>query len=220
MRKFTLLISVVVHITAAVAIFIAPLLAVEKLPVVRSQTLFASVLQAQVLPQVPRSGSRHVRPSPHASVPLDAPDGLHPEVEVAPSDEVDLGFDRGVGDGVPDVPGGSDIGIEPPPPPPPPPLAPKPPVRVGVGVERPRKIVDVAPVYPPLAVVAKIQGDVILEAVLAEDGTVRDVRVLRSTPLLDQAAVEAVRQWRFTPTKLNGVPVPLILSVTVTFRLR
>jgi protein TonB len=63
-------------------------------------------------------------------------------------------------------------------------------------------------------------GIVILEAVIAENGTVRDVRVLRSIPLLDQAAVDAVRQWQFTPTLLNGQPVPIVMTVTVNFQLR
>jgi protein TonB len=65
-----------------------------------------------------------------------------------------------------------------------------------------------------------VQGVVILEAVIGEDGTVQNVRVLRSKPLLDDAAVEAVRQWRFTPTLLNGQPVPIVMTVTVRFDLR
>jgi protein TonB len=64
-----------------------------------------------------------------------------------------------------------------------------------------------------------VQGVVILEAVIGEDGTVQNVRVLRSKPLLDDAAVEAVRQWRFTPTLLNGQPVPVVMTVTVAFTL-
>jgi protein TonB len=61
---------------------------------------------------------------------------------------------------------------------------------------------------------------VVLEAVIGEDGRVRDVRVVRPVALLDQAAVEAVRQWRFTPTLLNGQPVPVIMNVTVGFHLK
>jgi len=60
---------------------------------------------------------------------------------------------------------------------------------------------------------------VILEALIAEDGSVRDVKIMRSVPLLDGAASDAVRQWRFTPTLLNGVPVQVIMTVTVTFNL-
>jgi protein TonB len=90
---------------------------------------------------------------------------------------------------------------------------------VGGAVVPPRKIVHVAPVYPPLAIAIKREGRVILEAVIAENGDVRAVKVLGSVPLLDQAAIDAVRQWRFTPTTLNGQPVPVIMSVTVFFRL-
>jgi protein TonB len=78
----------------------------------------------------------------------------------------------------------------------------------------------VAPLYPPVALAVHREGIVILEAVIAEDGSVRDVRVVRPVPLLDQAAIEAVRQWRFTPTLLNGEAVPIVMTVTVNFQLR
>jgi protein TonB len=77
----------------------------------------------------------------------------------------------------------------------------------------------VSPVYPGIARSARVSGVVILETTIAEDGSVRDVRVLRSVPLLDQAAVDAVRQWRFTPTLLNGRPVAVLMTVTVAFRM-
>jgi protein TonB len=77
----------------------------------------------------------------------------------------------------------------------------------------------VAPIYPPIAQSARVSGIVILEALIAEDGSVRGVKVLRSVPLLDASAMEAVRQWRFTPTLLNGVPVQVIMTVTVNFNL-
>ena len=64
---------------------------------------------------------------------------------------------------------------------------------------------------------AGARGIVILEATIARDGTVKDARVLRSVPLLDEAALTAVRQWVFTPTLLNGVPVEVIMTVTVNF---
>jgi protein TonB len=60
---------------------------------------------------------------------------------------------------------------------------------------------------------------VIIEATIAADGHVMNARILRSLPLLDQAALEAVRQWQYTPTLLNGVPVPVVMTVTVTFTL-
>jgi protein TonB len=61
---------------------------------------------------------------------------------------------------------------------------------------------------------------VIIEAVISPSGEVQQARTLRSHPLLDEAALTAVRQWRYTPTLLNGIPVPVIITVTVTFTLR
>ncbi|HKV99619.1 MAG TPA: TonB family protein [Vicinamibacterales bacterium] len=94
------------------------------------------------------------------------------------------------------------------------------PVRVGGGIKEPTKIKDVKPVYPADAEAAGIQGIVIVETTIGPSGLVSDARVLRSIPGLDQAAVDAVRQWEFTPTLLNGAPVPVIMTVTVNFRLR
>ncbi len=105
-----------------------------------------------------------------------------------------------------------------PPPPPPPPL-PTAPVRVGGGIQAPTKIKHVSPIYPPDAQMALISGVVIIEATLGTDGRVVDAKILRSIPLLDQAALDAVRQWEFTATYLNGVPVPVIMTVTVNFTL-
>jgi periplasmic protein TonB len=74
-------------------------------------------------------------------------------------------------------------------------------------------------VYPPIAQSARVQGVVILETLIGANGRVEDARVLRSIPLLDQAALDAVRQWEFTPTLLNGNPVPVIMTTTVQFSL-
>jgi TonB family protein len=92
------------------------------------------------------------------------------------------------------------------------------PVRVGSNIATPRKIVHVDPVYPEIARKARVAGLVILEARIGADGSVEDAQVLRSIPLLDQAAIDAVKQWRFRPTLLNGTPVPVIMTVTVNFR--
>jgi protein TonB len=92
-------------------------------------------------------------------------------------------------------------------------------MRVGGHIKAPTKVHNVAPSYPDLARQSRIQGLVILEAVISPSGSVEDVRVLRGIPLLDDAAADAVRQWRYTPTLLNGVPVPVIMTVTVNFRL-
>jgi protein TonB len=75
-------------------------------------------------------------------------------------------------------------------------------------------------VYPPIAASAKVSGVVIVEATIGSDGRVNEVRVLRSIPLLDQAAMEAVRQWEFQPTLLNGAPISIVMSMTVNFALQ
>ena len=97
--------------------------------------------------------------------------------------------------------------------------APVAPLRVGGGIREPRKTRNVNPVYPRDAVQARVQGVVILECTISPQGKVVSVKTLRSAPLLDAAAVEAVRQWEYTPTLLNGVPVPVIMTVTVNFKL-
>jgi TonB family protein len=90
------------------------------------------------------------------------------------------------------------------------------PVRVG-SVQPPQKTKDVPPVYPPIAAASHVQGSVIVEVTIGPDGKVQDARVLRSIPLLDQAALDAVRQWEYTPTLLNGKPVPVRITAAVKF---
>jgi protein TonB len=93
------------------------------------------------------------------------------------------------------------------------------PVRVGGQIRQPPLLRRVNPLYPPEARAEGVQGVVILEAVIGVDGRVCDTRILRSIPLLDQAAIDAVRQWEYKPTLLNGAPVPVIVTVTVPFTL-
>jgi TonB family protein len=91
------------------------------------------------------------------------------------------------------------------------------PVRIGGRIRAPTKMKDVHPVYPAIARSARVSGLVMIEATIGPDGKVSDAKVVRSIPLLDQAALDAVRQWEYTPTLLNGVPVPVVLMVSVNF---
>jgi len=93
-------------------------------------------------------------------------------------------------------------------------------VRVGGKIRPPKKTKDVQPVYPASAKSARIAGVVIVEATIGTDGTVVDAKVLRSVPMLDQAALDAVRQWEYTPTLLNGKAVPVVITVTINFKLQ
>jgi protein TonB len=93
------------------------------------------------------------------------------------------------------------------------------PVHVGGQIREPRKLKNVSPAYPPIAKQARVQGLVILECTIGPQGRVTDVRVLRGIPLLDAAAVDAVRQWEYEPTLVDGVPVSVVMTVTVNFKL-
>jgi TonB family protein len=92
-------------------------------------------------------------------------------------------------------------------------------LRVGGNIRPPQKIVNVPPVYPQEAQDARVQGVVIIEITVDAEGSVAEAWVVRSIPMLDQAALDAVRQWRYAPTLLNGVPTPVQLTVTVNFTL-
>jgi TonB family protein len=93
-------------------------------------------------------------------------------------------------------------------------------LRIGGQVKAPEKIVDVKPVYPKDAKDARVQGVVIIETAIGPDGKVKETKILRSVPMLDEAALEAVRQWEFVPTLLNGVAQTVIMTVTVNFTLQ
>jgi TonB family protein len=92
-------------------------------------------------------------------------------------------------------------------------------IRVGGNIQPPPKVHDVRPIYPDDAKRNGIQGVVVMEIRVEGDGTVSRARVMESMPALDAAALEAVRQWQFRPTLLNGVPTPIVMSTTVHFKL-
>jgi TonB family protein len=125
-----------------------------------------------------------------------------------------------------------DPSAPPPPPPPPPPggadmvFVPKAvqhtgdasnPVRIGGDIKQPLKIRDVRLMYPPIARDAGVSGVVVVEVLIDSAGDVAEAHILRSIPLLDQAALDAVKQWRFVPTLVNGEPRAAIMTVTVNF---
>jgi TonB family protein len=93
-------------------------------------------------------------------------------------------------------------------------------VRISQGVTQANIIRQIAPVYPQQALSMRLEGSVTLDASVAEDGTVREVKVLRGQPILAAAAVAAVQQWRYSPSLLNGKPTPAQRKITVTFKLR
>jgi protein TonB len=144
-----------------------------------------------------------------APAPVEAPTGVAPETGA----ESHVGTVEG---GVPGgVPGGVVGGIIGGALPSGPPIA-----RAGTDLQPPTKIKDVKPVYPPGVLPSRAQGAVVIEITIGLDGRVEDTKVLRSVPLLDQAALEAVRQWEYIPSILNGVRVTVIMTIIVNFALR
>jgi protein TonB len=91
------------------------------------------------------------------------------------------------------------------------------PLRVGGNIRPPEKTVNVSPQYPPEAKAARVGGVVIMDILIGPDGRVADAEVIRSIPLLDDAALTAVNQWEYRPTLLNGVAVPIATTVTMNF---
>ena len=154
------------------------------------------------------------------------------EEELPPPTSGAVGVVGGVPGGVPGgTPGGvigGIIGSVPTaaPPPPPPPVkveekkaAPPQRIRVGGNVQQALLIKQPKPVYPPLAKQARIQGTVRLNAIIGKDGTIQNLTVASGHPLLVPAAMEAVKQWVYKPTLLNGEPVEVVTQIDVNFTL-
>jgi protein TonB len=151
------------------------------------------------------------------------------EEELPPSVGLGLGVVGGVPGGVPGgTPGGvlgGIIGSIPATAPPPPPVKkeeakPVPQrIRVGGNVQAAMLIRQPKPVYPPLARQARIQGTVRLNAIIGRDGTIQNLQVASGHPLLVPSALEAVKQWIYKPTLLNGEPVEVVTVVDVNFTL-
>ncbi len=161
------------------------------------------------------------RPQPQQEARFVAPIEIPEQIEQQPEDLIDFGVDGGVPGGVEGgVPGGvvgGVVGGLPQSAPTPPPVAL---VRVGGVIRAPKLLESPRPEYPALATQARVTALLILEAEVGPDGRVRQVKVLRGHPLFDEAALTAVRRWRYQPLLLNGVPTPFLVTVTVNFNLK
>jgi protein TonB len=102
---------------------------------------------------------------------------------------------------------------------PPPPKEPPKRIRIGGMVQQANLVRMVQPVYPAIAKAARIQGTVILHAVIAKNGSIEELQYMSGPPLLVQSAMDAVRQWRYRPTLLNGEPVEVETTIQVIFSL-
>jgi protein TonB len=217
--------SMALHVLAAAAVIVVPLLLAETLPGTGVRAFFVEPMAVPAPPPPPpplpgAAAAARTAPRTEAKTgglvpPVEVPTDIRPEAAI---DIGSLGGDpNGVPGGVPDGVVGAIVADQTTAPPKPAAVTP---VRVGGVVHEPRKVVNVAPVYPELALRAGLEGIVIIEATIDERGRVQDAKVLRGVPVLDAAALDALRQWVYTPTLLDGVPTPVIMTVTVRFMVR
>jgi protein TonB len=219
-------ISVSAQLALVGALVVPMLLFTGQLPV--TPTMLAFVAAPPPPPPPPPPPAAKNAPAPDSkpvpttgAAPIEAPAEIAPE---RPRRDIADGVPGGVEGGIPGgvlggVVGGLPTDIPPPPPPPAPP-APRGPVRIGGQIQAPALVRRVEPVYSQLAVHAHINGTVILEAIVDADGRVAEVKVLRSAHrLLDDAAIAAVRQWRYSPLVLNGIRESFVLTVVLSFQL-
>jgi periplasmic protein TonB len=233
-RSWRWAVAIAVHAAFLAAILLVPMVMPEDLPLPATgaraffvQTIVAPPPPPPAAPAAIRTVARTDAPVPRATrpvvptiapevVPEDVIDSAPPSAPAVAAVSADEGVPGGVDEG---VPGGIVGGILQPRTQADEPYAPRTHVRAGVDVKEPRKLKNVAPVYPDVAARGKVEGVVILELAIRPDGRVEEVRVLRSIPLFDEAAVTAARQWVFSPTLLSGVPVSVTMSVSVRFSL-
>ena len=213
-------ISIAVHLVAVLLCLIIPLTASIELPDPAWHVPdYMPAAPAPPPPPVVRVATA-TAPTPNVPTnpdiaPTSAPGAIEPEVVLPGPPDPGLPSGEGVPDGFGILATDKPIVIQAPEPP-----RPAAPVRVADLPVSPRKVVDVRPVYPEMARIARVEGTVIMEAVLDTNGRVTQLRVLKTVPMLEQAAVDAVRQWRYTPSLYGGHPVSVLLTITVRFALQ
>ena len=214
-KRYTVPVSLFTHSVVVLALVAIPLFATDVVPQPwqKTRVVFPAAPEPPDAPPPPEPEPpiQITDEIPQPGISIVAPDGIHDEPP-EPIEPHGPDISEHIVRGIRDV----DVLVAPPPAPKP---EPQQPLRVGGAIRQPQKVREVAPVYPTFAQAARVQGIVIIEATIGADGRVENARILRSVPLLDEAALEAVRQWEYTPSLLNGVPVPVIMTVTVTFTL-
>ena len=211
---------------AAVVVMVTGLFVAEQIPKVPTMLAFVAPLPSPPPAPPPPSAHRSASAKPitrsepvlsaRQDVVVDEARLSEPETTGPPS--FDDGVEGGIEGGVPGGIVGGLVGGPPEPPPPPPVPETPPPIRIGGKIQSPTLLHRVEPLYPPVAVSARLQGLVILEALVDRDGTVVDVKVLRSAgSVLDREALIAVRQWRYAPLALNGQRMGFVVTVVLSF---
>jgi protein TonB len=213
---YTLPLSFAVHTIIVAVLVVVPLVATAALPTPRTALEYISTGFTPAVPAPPPAGrtvaAARVAPAAQGA-PVVSPERIGTESSVI-LDQRTIAT-RGIDDVIGEL-GVAEHVVEGPPAP----VETAAPVRPGGHIRPPTRTKYVAPRYPDIARVNRVEGIVIIEAIIDSDGRVATARVQRSSPLLDEAALEAVRAWEYTPTLLNGQPTAVIMTVTVRFDLK
>lgn len=217
-KPWTVTLSVIVQAAIVGVLILIPLIYTEALP----SAMLSTFLVAPPPPPPPPP------PAPKTEVirkiqivqpqKMVAPTVIPKKIEIVKDDAPDIGAGAGVAGGT-GVPGGILAGLGAPPPPPPPKPATPQRIRVGGNVEAAKLQRQILPVYPQIARTAHISGTVVLHAVIAKDGSIQELTYISGPALLMRAAMDAVRQWKYQPTQLNGDPVEVDTTIQVVFSL-
>jgi len=225
---WTVALSTIIQIGIVIVMILIPLIYTEALPKQMLTTFLVAPAPPPPPPPPPAAVQRIVKPVARLihNGQMMAPTVIPKRVEMIKEEELppDIG-NVGVVGGVPGgIAGGSAGGVlggiiggagsGPPPPP-----KPKAPLRIGGNVMAASLIRKVDPIYPPIAKTAHISGTVVLHAIIGRDGSVQDLQYVSGPPLLMKSALDAIRQWRYKPTMLNGEPVEVDTTISVVFSL-
>ncbi|HXB57241.1 MAG TPA: TonB family protein [Vicinamibacteria bacterium] len=210
--------SIVLHASLLGAIVILPVLTPSALPETVTPAVIVSPLAVPRCAPVPPGGPLHrLSRGPRLAAPSEAetrPEAPSPAIMDVGEPPDDAQAPGCIGCSPGGDPAGDPVGLL---------SATEPagdgggPIRVGGLLLPPLKIRHVAPVFPEIAKAARVPGVVVLDCVIGPDGRVTDVHVLHGHPLFERAAVDAVREWLYRPSLLNGRPVAVVMTVTVTF---
>jgi len=217
-KSWTVALSATVQVGILVVLVLIPLIYTEALPAGFASTFLVAPAPPPP-PPPPAAAVKTVRPKFIQPQRMVAPTVIPKKVEIVKDEAPDVGAVGGFG-----VAGGVAGGVlggiisSGAPPPPPKPVTPTR-ITVGGNVQQAKAINRTPPLYPPIAKAAHVQGTVVLHAIIAKDGTVQQLQLMSGPPLLVSAAMDAVRQWRYQPTLLNGEPVEVDTTIQVVFTL-
>ena len=223
-KRWTVVISALSQVILLSVLILIPLIRTQALPKALSGTYLLAPQPPSLQSQSPKPARTRRAPRIFNDIRLIAPRSIPRSVEVLREPELPPDAESGpqanaIFDGIPGLDKSNEVLGSSRRNPPPPEKAPPVRIKQGGDVEQALLITQAKPVYPPLGLQIHLQGDVVLRAVIDKGGSVVELQVISGHPLLVKAAMDAVRQWRYKPTLLNGEPVEVDTTITVSFLL-